>query len=238
MDLMRNAELADRLAAAHAVGSLRGGARRRFETMARHSPGLRALALVWQERVAGMTELQPEIAPSPNVWRRIEIQLRQEAQAAPRATRQPARRRFSFWAGAGAATAFAAVVAVTAGLYLAPQLRGEGKAGYVAMLQDAHSVPQLLVTLDAANDTLTVRRVGNFHEADDRSLQLWALPTSGAPRSLGVLDHEGVVKLRPGARPLENAPALAITLEPRGGVPAGSGPTGPVLFKGAWVPTA
>lgn len=240
MDLMRNAELADRLAAAHALGSLRGGARRRFETMARHSPGLRALALVWQERVAGMTELQPEIAPSPNVWRRIEIELRRESElaAAQQARRKPARRRFSFWAGAAAATAFAAVVAVTAGIYLAPQLRDEGQVRYVAMLQDAKSVPQLLVTLDAANDTLTVRRVGNFHEADDRSLQLWALPASGAPRSLGVLDHEGVVKLKPGARPLENVPALAISLEPRGGAPAGSGPTGPVLFKGAWVPTA
>ena len=153
------------------------------------------------------------------------------------AARKPARKRFGFWGGAAAATAFAAVVAVTAGLWLAPQLRDEGQVRYVAMLQDARSVPQLLVTLDAANDTLTVRRVGDFHEAADRSLQLWALPASGAPRSLGVLGHAGVVKLTPGARPLENVPALAISLEPRGGAPEGSGPTGLVLFKGAWVPT-
>jgi anti-sigma-K factor RskA len=31
-------------------------------------------------------------------------------------------------------------------------------------------------------------------------------------------------------------PALAVSLEPKGGAPAGSGPTGPVLFKGPWLP--
>jgi anti-sigma-K factor RskA len=30
-------------------------------------------------------------------------------------------------------------------------------------------------------------------------------------------------------------PALAISLEPKGGVPSSTGPTGPVLFKGALI---
>ena len=30
-------------------------------------------------------------------------------------------------------------------------------------------------------------------------------------------------------------PALAISLEPKGGVPSATGPTGPVLFKGALI---
>ena len=30
-------------------------------------------------------------------------------------------------------------------------------------------------------------------------------------------------------------PALAISLEPKGGVPSSMGPTGPVLFKGALI---
>ena len=37
---------------------------------------------------------------------------------------------------------------------------------------------------------------------------------------------------------LINRVALALSLEPRGGVPAGSGPSGPVLFKGALIQTA
>jgi anti-sigma-K factor RskA len=35
-----------------------------------------------------------------------------------------------------------------------------------------------------------------------------------------------------------NVPALAISLEPKGGVPSSGGPTGPVLFKGALIQTA
>jgi anti-sigma-K factor RskA len=33
-------------------------------------------------------------------------------------------------------------------------------------------------------------------------------------------------------------PMLAISLEPKGGVPSATGPTGPVLFKGALLATA
>jgi anti-sigma-K factor RskA len=67
MNLNRHPELADRLAAAYALGTLRGGARRRFEALARQNPTLRAGALVWQERLSAMTELQAREAPSPNV---------------------------------------------------------------------------------------------------------------------------------------------------------------------------
>src|SRR5215210_7209293 len=72
MNLLHHPDLADRLAAAYALGTLRGGARRRFEAQARQSPALRAAALAWQERFAAMTELQQPQAPSPNVWKRIE----------------------------------------------------------------------------------------------------------------------------------------------------------------------
>src|SRR5512133_1490187 len=72
MDITRHPELLERLAAAHALGTLRGGARRRFEHVARQSPTARAAALLWQERFAALTELQPTEAPSANVWKRIE----------------------------------------------------------------------------------------------------------------------------------------------------------------------
>ena len=55
---------------------------------------------------------------------------------------------------------------------------------------------------------------------------------SGGPRSLGVLGSEPVARLT-AAENVREAPALAISLEPRGGVPGEGGPTGPVLFKGA-----
>jgi anti-sigma-K factor RskA len=62
----------DQLAASYALGTLRGGARRRFEALARDNATLRAAALVWQSRLSVRAELQPQEAPSPAVWKRIE----------------------------------------------------------------------------------------------------------------------------------------------------------------------
>jgi anti-sigma-K factor RskA len=236
MDLLRHPDLADRLAASHALGSLRGGARRRFEALARQSPTLRATTLIWQERLAAMTELQPEETPSPNVWKRIAIALRNESPASAPA----AAPRTRSWRAAALAGGLAAVLAFTLAGYLELQLSGRNAAPeirYVAMLQDERSAPAMLVTFDARRGALVLQRLGSYREAPDRSLQLWALPPSGAPRSLGVLAGGAEMTLAVGEGQLRQVPALAISLEPKGGAPVGSGPTGPVLFKGAWVPT-
>lgn len=240
MDLTRNPELADRLAAAYALGSLRGAARRRFESQARQSPQLRALALVWQERMSAMTELQPLQAPSPNVWKRIAIALRQEEEARRAALAHVARGGAGFWRAAALVGGFAAVVAFTLAAYTGAQLTqlsATPEIRYVAMLEDAQSAPAMLVTFDAKHGTLTLKRLGDFREQADRSLQLWALPAGAAPQSLGVVEGGGVIRLPAAEGQLRQVPALAISLEPKGGVPLGSGPTGPVLFKGPFVPT-
>ena len=95
----------------------------------------------------------------------------------------------------------------------------------------------MLVTFDPKNKKLTLQRVGSYQEAADRSLQLWALPPTGGPKSLGVLGSDKVLRLTAGERDVREAPTLAISLEPKGGVPSASGPTGPVLFKGALIQT-
>lgn len=269
MDLLRHPELADRLAAAHALGTLRSGARRRFEALARHDPRLRALALTWQERMGAMTELQPRDGPSPNVWKRIEIELdRERAEAVARPTAagiRPAWLRWA-WPGAAAVGALATLAAVavivqlastleksegalaqarserTAAVQqntqLASQLAGTPQIRYVAVLQDDRSAPAMLVTFDMRSNTLTLRRVGDFREGAERSLQLWALPAGGGPRSLGVLGEGGVVRLVADEQAVREVPALAISLEPKGGVPSERGPSGPVLFKGALLPAS
>jgi anti-sigma-K factor RskA len=61
------------------------------------------------------------------------------------------------------------------------------------------------------------------------------LPPGGAPRSLGVLGTDRVLRLPAAPGDVREVPALAISLEPRGGVPSAGGPTGPVLFKGALI---
>lgn len=267
MDLLKHPELMDRIAAAYALGTLRGGARRRFETLARSSPALRVAAQVWQERFMSMTELQQSQTPSPNVWKRIENVV--AAEARPQSQAGPVdgllRRARNFWRGAALAGAFATLAAVAVVLNLRSELAGsrtelaqlqaQGRQlaqqntqlmaqlqaqpdiRYVSVLHDDKAAPTMLVTFDPKHNTLTLKRVGGYQEAADKSLQLWALPASGAPRSLGVLETQPVLRLAAAEQVLGQAPALAVSLEPKGGVPGEGGPTGPVLFKGAVLQT-
>ena len=256
MKLQRHPELLDRLAAAHALGTLRGGARRRFETLAREQPVIRVAALIWQGRVASMNELQTPKAPAGAVWMRIDnlvradqsSQVMAKARSAPPAQEPTHRwwRNLVLWRSATAAGAMAAVLAVVTAVSVRDQLGTEIGAlqarlatvptvEYVAVLNDDSASPSMLVTFDLNNRKLTLQRVGNFQESADKSLQLWALPPTGGPRSLGVLSQERLLKLTAVEGDVREVPTLAISLEPRGGVPSATGPTGPVLFKGALI---
>lgn len=259
MDLLKRPELLDRIAAAHALGTLRGGARRRFESLARQSPQARAAALLWQERLIGLTELEAAQVPSPNVWKRIENLLERPA---PRAAHAGPLRlwRFTTWGGA-----LATVAAIAVSLNLArtvdqqerqlaqarqqatqlaqrntdlmTQLQAQPEIRYVAVLADDKASASLLAMFDPKHNTLMLKRIGGFQEGPEQSLQLWAVPAAGGPQSLGVLGPDAVMRLPAAEQHLRQAPLLAVSLEPKGGAPAGSGPTGPVLFKGAVLQT-
>lgn len=257
MNITRNPALVEQLAASYALGTLRGGARRRFEALARTHAPVRAAALIWQGRMASVAELQPQAAPSPAVWKHIEnlVNADRQAKAMQAARQAPVAAAgggwwasLGLWRGATAAGAMAAVVAVVTGLNLNTALNGQvqelsarlaatPEIQYVAVLADDKSAPSVLVTYDPKHSQLQLKHVGQFHPSPDKSLQLWALPQAGGPKSLGVLGEGSVVRLPAGSDAVNQVPALAISLEPKGGVPAGSGPSGPVLFKGALIQT-
>lgn len=256
MNLIRNPSLLDQLGASYALGTLRGGARRRFEALARVHAPVRAAALIWQSRLASVTELQQQAAPSPAVWKRIQnlVQAEKEAQRMLAARQAPAPatggwwNSLGLWRGATGAGAMAAVLAVVVGANLSSQLNGQVRElsaklaatpaiEYVAVLADDKASASMLVTFDPKNNKLVLKRVGAFQESADKSLELWALPQSGGPKSLGVLGSDRVIRLTATDRDVREVPTLAITLEPKGGVPPGSGPTGPILFKGALIQT-
>jgi anti-sigma-K factor RskA len=109
---------------------------------------------------------------------------------------------------------------------------------YVAVLLDQKATEAILVTVDPQRSKVAVKRVGNFKEADDKSLQLWALGDNAKPRSLGVLSAQELEQVLANLIDPELASALAVSLEPKGGVPEAGGPTGPMLFKGALIKTA
>ena len=108
---------------------------------------------------------------------------------------------------------------------------------YVAVLADDKANASILVTFDPNTQKLMLKRVGDFREQPDKSLELWALPPGAPAKSLGVMSGDAVVQLTAAGSDIRQSPALAITLEPKGGVPPGTAATGPILFKGALIKT-
>ncbi|MBW8317461.1 MAG: RNA polymerase subunit sigma-70, partial [Hydrogenophaga sp.] len=175
MNLPQHPELLDRLASAYALGTLRGGARRRFEALAREQAPVRAAALIWQSRVASMNELQAPVEPSPVVWTRIHNLVRAESEqvamaAARTAKVQPAPggwlRSLALWRGTTAAGALATVLAVVTAVSLRDelgaqigelqtQLSAQPQIEYVAVLNDEQASASMLVTFDPKNGRLT-----------------------------------------------------------------------------------
>ena len=231
MDPRRHPDLVDKLAAEYAVGTLRAGARRRFEQILRHDDAVRATVERWQRYLADLPALQPATAPLPEILCRVEVQLGwREPTPARKALWQRIWQGTGFWRGATAVAA----VAIGLNLRLAQQLRDAPVANAVAVLQDAQAQAAVLVTWDARTGTLSLKRLDATPLNTEQALQLWALPPGGHPQSLGVIGHQRAVRLTV-AQPLRQVPALAISVEPRGGSPNPQGPTGPVVFKGALI---
>ena len=263
MNLTRNPELLDRLAASYSLGTLRGGARRRFEHLAREYPQVRAAALLWQGRWSAFSEVQTPVQPDAVVWTRIANLVQAENTNARLAQQRETvapnlpGRALAWWRGLALAGGLAAVAAVSVGLWshqglkdasqqqlsaLQTQLQmaqaalqAAPQVQYVAVLADGKADASMLVTFDPRHQQLVLQRVSGFKEADNQSLQLWALPPEGAPRSLGVMGDGKLEQLTAQETDVRAIPALAISLEPKGGVPSSTGPTGPVLFKGALI---
>lgn len=235
MDPRRYPNLVDKLAAEYAVGTLRAGARRRFEQIIRRDDTVRATVERWQRYLADLPALQPATAPLPDILCRVEAQLGWRELPPPQTTLwQKLWQGTGFWRGATAVAAVVAAVAIGLNLRLTQQLREAPVANAVAVLQDAQAQAAVLVTWDARTGTLSLKRLDATPLTTEQALQLWALPPGGHPQSLGVIGHQRAVRLTV-AQPLRQVPTLAISVEPRGGSPNPDGPTGPVVFKGALI---
>ncbi len=113
MDIRGNETLREMLAAEYAVGTLSGGARRRFERWMREDAALRRLAFKWSERLAPLTAGVEPVAPPERVWIAIQTRMR-GARAAPVAV--PWWDRVGLWRGLAGAFATVALVALAVAL--------------------------------------------------------------------------------------------------------------------------
>ncbi|MEO8836849.1 MAG: anti-sigma factor [Caldimonas sp.] len=226
MDYGRS-DLADALAAEYVLGTLRGGARRRFEALLPAHSELHQATLAWHERLMPLTGVLAPVQPSSEVWRRISDRLdrRKDARAGS------AWQRLAFWRGL---TAFATVAAIGLAVLLANP--SPVPPPIVVVLAATSAAPSgvsaaaIVASISGDGATLVTRAITPVAVRPDRSLELWAIPAGGAPRSLGLLPvGSGTVALR--GKVLAGAETLAVTVEPTGGSPSGK-PTGPIVYSG------
>ena len=222
--------LRDRLAAEYVTGTLRGQARRRFEGYMHDDAALRRTVAEWRDRIGAMAELVPAAAPRAQVWRAIETRLGLGARAP--AWQFWRHGSLGYWRTLGVASSMVAALLLVAVV----QERSAPAVSDIATLTDEQARTALLVLADRERKLLTVRLVATRPLSQEQTLQLWAVPQQGKPRSLGVLGGGRELSL-PLTREALGADValLAVSLEPKGGSPDPSGPTGPILYKGGWV---
>lgn len=225
MNCKANPELRERLAAEYALGTLRGRARQRLRRWMQEDAALALAVAQWEARLAPMTQGVAAVPPPARVWREIEARLGRSAQ------------NFSIWKTLGliAGGAVAALIAVA---LLLPQQAPEGlPPSYVAVLSDAKSQKAvMIVSAGRKSSALQVKTLDPAIRVAGKSLELWAVPREGNPRSLGIVqtDKTALRLLAPADKTLGDIPLLAVSLEPQGGSTTGA-PTGPVLYSGPCV---
>ncbi len=249
MNWKQNPMLQDRLAAEYVLGTLRGPARARFARWMREDAALRRKVAEWDARILPMSVAVPERPAPARVWEAVAS--RTGAHTAPAA---PAARTLwnslVLWRSLGLAASGMAAALLVLAIVMPPRQAeapppvlvrapsGALGAAYIAVLSDAKTQKPVLLASAARDSTqLFVKTLDKSIHVDGGSLELWALPSGKAPRSLGVLAAGDKLKLAlhaPADESLGDVPALAVSLEPRGGSPTGA-PTGPVLFSGPCV---
>jgi len=216
-------ELRERLAAEYALGTLRGRARERLKRWMRDDPELMNEIRAWETRLGPMAEAVEPVAPPARVWRQVEQRL-------------DFRTKSSFWKTLGLIAGGAAAALAAVAVLLPPQREGI-PASYVAVLSDPKTQRPVIVASAGRKDTaLHVKLLDPAIRVTGRSLELWALPRDGKPRSLGLISEQKLTLTLAAAadQSLGDVPALAVSLEPQGGSPTGQ-PTGPVLYTGPCV---
>ena len=217
-------ELIDRLAMSYVVGTLAGPARRRFERLSRERLDVSAAVQRWEAQLGELALGAPETAPSPRVWQAVEARIQPQQQDAVKLSFW--QRLLGGWQPALAGMVAALVVAVVA-VQLLP---APFDADYVASVQEEGTL-LWQVSLDADRQKIRVQALSRITLASDQDYELWMLPKSGNPRSLGLLPRSGELDRELSAElaaALANAGAIAVSLEPAGGSTTGL-PTGPVV---------
>ena len=252
MEYRNKPQLRDALAAEYVLGTLAGGARRRFDAWLKQDAALRITVNEWETRLTPMAAAIEAVQPPERVWQRVSTAIALTA-APTKASGASLWENLAFWRGFGltAATGFAALmvfvgvrppeiverIKVVEKIVERAVLVADGSAAhhpsYVAALKDAKGNTMLMIYAGRKAGEMWVKFMGDSMPAD-ASLELWGLDMHGNPKSLGLVKAMGknMIKLPDIAdKSLGDYKKLAVSMEPMGGSKMGK-PSGPVMYSG------
>ncbi len=194
-------------------------------------PAFAAAIAAWEERLAPLLELSPDVVPPSSVYDSITARLfgamldRAGRNLEPErlALRRSVRRWQTAFAGAMALAAALAVWIVAA-----PTPPGDHQ--FVAVLQKDAGSSAIVLDVDTLTRKLTIRPVA-ASSPTDKSLELWLISGNGPPHSLGTVSPTGITRasLSSYDRETIEGATYAVTLEPVGGSPTGKPSSTPIL---------
>jgi anti-sigma-K factor RskA len=218
--------------AEYVLGTLDSSERAALEQAMLGNPALADEVRQWEDWLAGLNDVIPEIAPSAETWAAIAARLKPAAPVAPAASvidLAAFRRSRARWR---TATLLFGSLAAGLALFIASERLQPPAPSYLAVVNRGGDLPALIVRVDMASDTVSVRSVGAETPAN-RVLQLWYIAAGQAPRSVGLLDRPETRAALPAVAHSGDlvGSTFAVSVEPPGGSTTGA-PTGPVIYSG------
>jgi anti-sigma-K factor RskA len=203
------------LAGEYVLGTLTGAERVAFEARLQRDEAAKRAVALWALHLQPLADSVTPAIPRPELWQRIQRDV-----GAPTKSRAP------LWIAAAVAAVIVAVSLLFPNLIQGPDVTA------VAQIGPQGAPAAFVVEVLDDREALLVRAAAVEPRAD-RSYELWAVPPSGVPVSLGVIEASGETRrdVAGDLRALISTGAtLAISLEPVGGSTTGA-PT-EVLYAG------
>jgi anti-sigma-K factor RskA len=230
----------DALAREHALGTLHGGARRRFEGLLARHPEARAALERWHEHFAPLAAVVPPLQPREAVWQQLSQRLRLQQPAAATGWR----RWLALPALGGALAGVLAGVGIgTVVLQQQPQwfglevVRDKLPPSYVGVLSNADGKPVVLLSSRRQGRVLMARMLQPLPAPPGLVGRVWAYPEGGGPPFLvGSAPASGIAPMAlpdTSERLFAKVERLGLSFEPAGATPVA--PSTPLVVSGPCV---
>lgn len=227
-------------AAEYVLGTLNAAERHSLERRIAREPELAQAVADWAMRFAPLDRAVDPVAPPSALWNSIQAELPALLRpaltlipgGAPAATNRAVSRWRALAIGMSALAAMLIVGIVTREMLQKPQPNAQ--LNYVAVVNRGGDQPALIVRVDLATGTVLVRPVSTETPAD-KSLELWVIKASDAPKSMGVIGRDVQKLTLPVSLKAGDDTVFALTVEQIGGSPTGS-PTSAPVYAGKLMP--